>query len=526
MIVNLVLFVVPDGVGAVSYYNLLDNSSFAQYTDYVEDGSFESGLFNQGVTYGNWSDTLDHFDPEFSLVRAHTGVYSMYLEVNAVNTDSCYYNITYGGNGVLGADLYNVTFWCYKDTALSTNYTFYYSDSTSEEFSFSPTSDTWVEVCAIDDVNIAKYVTGFEIEAYSFPDVWIDDVSILVDDGDAQDSLTMNSQPWEATDSSAVTYSLFDLVDNHGRLDDFSLRCQTPFDDDWGVLQRTDYFDSDWIHYINCYVWSFSDVEVGIRCYIGYADGSYDIKDEYTSDAYGSWVELNFGGSWVDSGKEIVFVRFNALTLGYEYYLDDVGLWSMYEADYTRFTYLLSPSAREMTATTFVCYQRQTYQFYGYFANSTGDLVNNGTVSVVTSFGSSNVNMSLGCFNFTLQQRLGSETFYEDIGLLVSVTDSGFEEVVSYSIQAEWDYVGGGSSGSTGVIDSGIQADFVTMLSTYLVIGLPALLLGIVTKNTMAMIFGMVIGLSAGYAVGLVDIWLIILMGVISIVLLYAGRPR
>jgi len=48
-----VLFVRP--VGADSFYNWLQNSSFIAYSNYIEYGGFENAQWEEGEIYGNWS---------------------------------------------------------------------------------------------------------------------------------------------------------------------------------------------------------------------------------------------------------------------------------------------------------------------------------------------------------------------------------------------------------------------------------------------------------------------------------------
>ena len=62
-----ILVLIPNSTFALSYYNWIQNPDFAQYVNIAEDGSFESGSFNSGITYGNFSaiggDSVTNINP-------------------------------------------------------------------------------------------------------------------------------------------------------------------------------------------------------------------------------------------------------------------------------------------------------------------------------------------------------------------------------------------------------------------------------------------------------------------------------
>jgi len=56
------LFFTPSVNATISYYNHLQNPSFLNESNYIEDSSFESGAFESGLIYGNWSDPNTKWD--------------------------------------------------------------------------------------------------------------------------------------------------------------------------------------------------------------------------------------------------------------------------------------------------------------------------------------------------------------------------------------------------------------------------------------------------------------------------------
>lgn len=403
---------------AISYYNWLDNPSFVQYTEYIEDGSFESGLFEQGSEYGDWNFTdTGSSNPTISLVNPHTGVYSCLLATGA--DDSPYYNLTYAG-GVLGADIENITFWLGGNPTSTEQCGLYvyYTDATYDTDTYTATQNVWTQYSCIDIINPVKYVirimfTDTDSDSYTY---YFDDVSMLVDDGGGQDMIDSASEPWS---SSGINGNI-EMVDDFGRIDDYSVAF-TEESSLW-VHQRINYLMVDNCHFIECYVYVESEaVEIeDIVCEVSYSDGSTDYRHKDFS-AYDSWVNINFGSTWLDSGKFITNIWFKPYSIGedgvynsaldYSFtgtvYIDDCGLWSTIEdTGISRLVFSLSPTSINKGSNWFMAYSGVEYTMsFTYYNSTTEELNVNGTYTIHDNFGETVGSFTNSVFTYQMDKR-------------------------------------------------------------------------------------------------------------------------
>ena len=151
------------------YYNHIQNPSFIQYSDYIEYGGFENNAFDEGVIYGNW--TKFGGDPAFSLLKSHTGQYSMFFWES--DADAVIYNFT-DAYEILGSDIIQISLWYWQDTNNDLEYRFYYADATFSGI-YNPVGsiETWAYIDITSDVSISKILDYIWISTTS------DDIYIL-----------------------------------------------------------------------------------------------------------------------------------------------------------------------------------------------------------------------------------------------------------------------------------------------------------------------------------------------------------
>lgn len=513
-----VLLVSVSSVGAQSYYNHIQNPSFLANTNYVEDGSFESGVYNSGLTYGNWSG-----DAVFSLSAEHSGIYGLFVDTD----DYAWYNLT-SDYYVLGADIEVFTLYARNTyTNVNLHVWIYYSDDSSTDVSI-PTTTSWAKFDIAGDVVDAKTVVAFKIIQSSAWEEYVDVVNMIVDDGEGQDSISMNTSPWCIGGTYGYNFGHLNTVT--GRLDTSSV--QLSGYDSYLLIQDIGYVDSDYVQYVNCYVLG-ADVADGdgITCSIVYSDRSTSENTKYVTGDGSSWEELNFGQSFVRSDRYIVQIRFNLESddgTAVAIFMDDVGLWVSYPYGFSRFTFALSPSPIVKGEFDFDAYQGVSYTFFGYVYNVTSDALDeNGTVTITDDNGVRSRSLVNGQFNYTMEARsfVGGAYRMESIGVVISIPDAS--EIISVTISAYWYRTGvsGGDDSYSGAFSwVSPLGDFFVVFA---VIGLPAMVFGAVTKSPMGMVAGLVLGASAGFGAGILDFWVLLLVSVAMVVMfLVSWRAR
>lgn len=529
-------------VDAVSYYNLLQNPSFTTYSEYIEDGSFESALWLQGSEYGDWNVTDDGIGEVYitNSVPVHTGVYSLYQSGGNSATEYAYYNLTYSGE-VLGADIFNFTFWTYGDYSGDQLYVrFCYTDATFDTATVTIASGSWTQHCVVDDIDDSKYLYQIrfidtDADACYYE---IDDVSMLVDDGDAQSDMDFGSEPWMSGGYSVlgVTVSIVDRVgftsgSGVGRIDNYCAYISQS--DGYYIMQWVDQIAVEEVRYINVYVKSSIGSTMEIQLNVRYTDGTADVRyEDYACD--GTWTEINFGHSFLDDGKYIDAIAFGVedpdgtLGIGDDFggsmLFDDAGLWCSEPSYNSRFDYSVSPSPIEKAYTYCKIYNYQPYTFTFYFYNVTdGGLDANGTYLISTDFGMVNGSMTLGTFSVQLAKRTYATSPYEVE--IMSILISTSTETYRTDITMFFYPVSGDGSASDGGVTSEWRStgDVSNFFTIFAVIGLPAFVIGAVTKSPMGMVAGLVLGVGAGYMATMIDMWAVFLFGVAMVTLFLAS---
>lgn len=530
-------------VNATSYYNWIKGSEMESTTNYIEDGTAESGSFNSGILYGNWSGT-----GEVSSSLPYNGVYSFF--VDSGSTETLWYNFT---DEFLGIDVNNFYAWFYcVGTHLANDFKIYYNDYTYTDSSIDLASaDTWVKVDLSSTINDNKYIVALFFQADS-QDMYIDDLFLGIEDEISQGQYDVDTYPWRTTGLLSywqsigytdfptfipfLTYRMYptgalidvDMIGHNliwGRNSNGS--GYIGYDESTAqFIQDIDYLDSDSVHFIDLWVYTDYTTSVGVKINIIYSDRTFDTKTANITQV-STWEHLNFGGAWIDDNKVIVQIQISLANYIPAYVnIDDIGLWSSLPSNFHRFTYTVSPSALSQTSIGFNAYMGQTYTFTGYLYDINGELNENGTVTISHNYGSTVATLSLGIFTFTINPRTGASDFTEMFGISVN----NGENVELYQLTVNWIYVSGGGGGSQQERSNNLL-DWIIM---FCVIFLPAILFsgGIYENNQqpdsmhISPIFGLIAGLCLSIGIGVyttvLPLWLLILM-IVAIVILLIG---
>lgn len=551
----MISFLPTNNVSAVSgVYNWLDNPSFWASTNLFEDYSFESGIENAGVIYGNWSGSGE----PVSGVESHTGNWAYYVD----GSETCWYNLTETYQ-VLGVELENMTIWVWAETnAIPFHLYVYYESGGNDYYTDWHTASgaTWqkLNIAAFVDIDPTETIVAIKLWNGGAYDAYFDDgvLSIGVSFGDSQDSIGIATVPWlingmlpsgylynelaEYFGYPPTEYNDFvDLMMAFGRTDDYSCYIQTM--DSLYITQYVNYLYSNEVEYIDAYVYSSSGVEVDIFCKVRYSDGSTDTKTK-SYDADGSWTYVNFGRSWIESNKFITFVSFgidsnNDLATFAVYdegngvvFFDDVGVWSEIPPDRVRFGYSLTPAPISKSSGSFRAYSGIQYVFNGYVYNLTdGELLSgSGEYIFDSSLDSENGTITNGIFSLQLSKRTYNIYTVENIAITIIYED----EVFIVSIEGCW--YPSTSSGDSGDIDEALgnnMLNWVILGATLIAPSFVAAAYGASINPTMGLIGfmgGLTIMGGIDLAVGIITpsyIWIMFLI-IIADALIFFGLFR
>lgn len=532
LLVSLFSSVFVEDVGAVSYYNWVENPSFIDATDYCEDGGFESGSLESGETYGNWTE-----DYAFSVAQQavdtdseYSGVYGLHFIYDSGTPSSIRYVLSETYNETLGADFSNCSVYLSRHSGATWDIVVGYSDSSNDEDSDVGSGGSWQRVDFTDLIDDSKFVIWFEIQLNVGVGEWgfIDDCSLLVDDGGGQDSIDENSEPWYKYRVSSVVGSIT-LYDDFGRLDDTSVRFHAgvPY---W-LSQDVMYLDVENVHFLSLYGYSPSLATFDMVCRVDYADGSYDIQSKEIGASYfETWGVVNFGVSFLDDNKFIAKISFytSGVVGTGGFYIDDVGLWAdVSMSGYQNFDYVVSPTPISKTPYGFSVYQNVDYQITAYKYDENGNLTEEGEYLFIDALGRQEGDMENGTFTVLLSARGGYTSYTEVISFQIVLTG----EVFVYRLSVYWQYSADGADGSSGSDSSdagagvvGYDSAYVDMLVLYLLLFVPSLILAVVTKSVIGFMAGLSLGMIGGLGAGLLDMWMVIMMGIILVALLLVGK--
>lgn len=510
-------------VDAVSYYNWIRNPSFITYSNWCEDGGFESGEFESGLVYGNWSQEIGgSFKSDGN---ENSGIWCFQLTVG----QKVKYNFTEAYEP-FGADINNFTFYMKYTTTDSIKVYFYYVEGGSDSDSYTTSAGNGVYAqVVIDNLHDdSKTIDYFIIEKVTSGSVYLDDVILLVDDGGGQDSIVFGgNNDWQLGQTSSSYAPYFGHINTVlGRLDNTSVQMDSP-SETYKIIQYIDFLDSDTIHFVNIYVLgaNIADGE-GIKIRFLYSDGSTSEKIKLATGDGSIWEELNFGKSWISSGKYItliyVFPVFDGETGSSQ--IDDIGIWSSLPYGYSKFMFTISPYPIEKGSYDFDAYSETVYTFTGYFYNITDlSLSINGTYQLGDSFGLHTGTITNGLFSLQLNKRTYTGTPYTLETLSVTIITE--DEIFNVDIRAYWYPVSGEVEIPDIDVDNNLILNFfmygifflaIPLTVTVYVGGATNSSLGITTFVGVETLMGAI-----GLSIGLIDIWFMIVIIILDVLLIF-----
>ena len=505
-----------NNVSADSFYNWIQNPSFVKYTDYIEYGGFENNAWDDGDVYGNWS--IYSSTPLFSLNKPHTGQYSIWLYGAG---EGMQYNFT-DAYEVLGSEIIIASLFFYQASNDDLDIKIYYTDATFSDYSSeSYAQDVWTYLDFTSYFTISKTVDYIVI--YTSGDtLYVDDVVFFVDDGEGQDSLTGASTPWYGR-ILVILPDGIELVDNFGRLDNYS--CEFTENalgfDNW-IAQDVNYLETEYVHFVNLYYYTVDSTNMSIIITLFYQDGSSSSREK-DLDVDSSWIELNFGSSFISESKQIVDIEIlvDGVESGDILYIDDIGLWASVSVDYTMFEFTVTPSADVKSSSGCFIRTGVTYLFNFYLYNSTMGLSYNGTFALVDATGYTNGTMILGTFDYMVTPRLYiAEYTYEYFAITITTTDT----VYSYSILVVFKNIEGGVP-DDGITD--IDADFMTnWVVIAIVLLMPSLMFASIgasispSMGIISFIGGLTIMGGISLTIHLINVWFMFAIIIVDILLI------
>ena len=502
-----ILVLIPNSTIALSYYNWVELPDFTQAVNVAEDGSFESGSFNSGVTYGNFSGVGT---TSIKTINPYHGVY------HVENTQGLMYNFTYPEE-ILGSDVDVFYFWmdCSRAGAnIDIKIIIYYSDNTTSS-DVKTINQGWKKIDILtvfpNLINPIKYIVAFNFHW----DVtgWYDIDYVIFRTGliGGQNVIDYDSYPWFCTGSVPLDIGL-DTAVGHYEIGSGYIGGS---DYSGELIQNIPYVDSDYIHYFD--LWVYSTVVSDIKLTVIYSDNTYDINYEgIISGDLGNWTHKVFSG-FFDSDKYVTQIQIGILNpFSGRINFDDVGLWASvpFSPEYQRFSFIVSPTPIQVFGHQIVCYLTVNYKFYGFLKNSTGEYNENGTFTVTHNLGSTTGIINKGLFNFTIVARTSTISGYEDFGILV-ILETAIEE---FKITIEWRRYGTEDiptpSEEVPWIATTAGTNFIVMMFMVFV---PSTMIGFeFSRHKQNGLLGFMIGLalmsSIAFLSGLMPLWFLFLM--------------
>ena len=396
-------------VNAIPNYEWIQNPSFEGYTNYFEDGSAESGAFNSGVQYGNFS-TSDTWT--ISTNYPYNGLKNFYVQ--SANS-KLFYNLT---TSIIGADLQSFYFYIREVGASGHGFTvlIYYSDGTSDSHGFS-VSTTYTKYNLLSYINTQKYVIAFSFSPDTSNGFVLDVLVLHVNIGESQSEINQYSDPWFIPYSGSVEFRS-DLA-NYGNQSIRAISAPLSSNTFLGlsfpiVAQSISGLSSSSITGFN--LWAYSAELIGsVRAFVWFSDNTYAQKSVSFNSA-NTWQFFNFYSLLTDNpSKTIISIGFcesGYPLVGYVSF-DDVSLTANIPYSTGQFSFYLIPSAQQynllsQTGYGFHAYYGVSYAFYGTLTDNT-----NGTFTVYSNYGSGSGVISNGLFNFqiTIRQSASIENF-------------------------------------------------------------------------------------------------------------------
>lgn len=520
-ILGIIIILVPlvPQTHAVSYYNWILGSEMETTTNYIEDGGFESGGWNNGVLYGNWSVATSPATIQSSYI--HSGVYA--VQTHYTGNQVFWYNFT---NPILGAEVESFSFWVYGISYGNAGGTVrvYYSDGTYDDSDNidPPNDETWLQIdlYAQDYIDSAKYIVALYCYM-SASDNWAwDDFYMGITDAYSQGQYTTESFPWRIGGNPNLDMIGHNLV--WGRNSNGS--GYIGYDESTAqFIQDVDYVDSDTIHFIDLWAYTPYTTSVAVKINIIYSDRTYDTKTENIT-LVSTWEHLNFGASWIDDNKYIIQIQISLANYIPQYVnIDDVGIWSSLPAGQRRFGFSLSPNAISQTAFAFYAYQKQAYTLNCYLYDENGSMTESGSYQLSDLYGLHSGSFSSGQFSIALSQRSSTQNMEEQLTVVITTGD----EVLTFELTGYWQYVAGGGGGGT--TDSTL---IVSLIITMVVLLAPSMVIAFeCAKYNFNPILGFLgtfnVMCIIGVSTGLVSLWVLVVTVIIDVFLgLFALHSR
>jgi len=513
-------------VQAQGYYNHIKNSGFEPYSNWIEDGSAESGGWDNGISYGNFTNIDAHFDS----VTVYNGVYSFNTHYASAPNYKYVFNENYQP---LTDDIENFTVWIYPSAGVcDARIQIYYVEGGSDLVDWDMgASGSWKQIIFDQPTyyDLGKHIEYFEVNNIESITIYWDNWALLIDDGEfSQTDINLITYPFY---SDQVTVD-FDLDINTGFSYQGDQCAYMGFEESGNkIIQDINYIDSDSIGFINMYAYTqefpSGNTKCGVTVKLVYSDRTGDSHTEYIgAGENATWVLLSYGSAWIDANKYVILMSIELENQTYYQHVnfDEVGLWSTDAPDTNFFDYDLEPSGyvNEKNINGFEAYTLHDYTFTGHVYDENNSLTEDGTFQVIHDIGTQSGSIVNGIFTFTLYERSSTYDFSENLDFTIIIITPNSRSF-TFMLQAYW-LSSTGDSGGSGGAGTDTTADFMTL---FLLIFVPPLIfafaIGAKADSGQLTVVGFIAGLllttAIGAQSGLIDIWFVFVNLVIMVVL-------
>lgn len=507
-------------VGAIPKYNHILNPSFALYENFIEDGSFESGAFEMGVQYGNFSIAVGTPDIKAWDYRK-SGVYSLYYIVDG---EAVFYNLT-SYYWVYGADVESFSFWmnCTVGGTGKFYVDFIYTDNSTTIFDINVTINELVYYqLDISNLEGGSIIWSVRLRSVGNTGKWVDNIQFMVDTGsNSQDEITLTSSPWFLGQTPDSPFGHINEV--LGYTDNTSVQMDTAYFPR-NIVQNIGYLDSDSIEYIDLWVHGADNaLGEGVIMDLVYSDRSVSSKSEVALGNGSIWENLNFGHSWINPNKYVVQILIRAMGSSQAFNIDDVGIWSTLKLNTRRFSFSITPNPISVGVFNFEAYQGISYTMHCYIWDDDNLLTENGTYIIDDKLGVYQGSFTNGTLTHELSSRSGVVGFYEQITFVFIMGDG--VEIMEFEITAWWEY----APDEPPIVDEdyiqpwiGTQAGTNFMVMMFMVF-VPSMILGLeFNQRRGSGLLGFMIGLaimsSIAYLSGFMPLWFLFVMVIAFVV--------
>lgn len=496
---------------SVSYYNWIQNYGFESGANFIDDSGFESGLFDKGVQYGNWSTIGTNASILTTSSYVHSGVYGLYISTNGF----AWYNLT---NQILGNNIVQFSFWTHGSASTYIlTVRFYYSDLSTNSVNVNILS-SWQMQNITSSIDGAKYLIAFKLE-YNNLVCGADDFQLIVGGVDSQQVIDWNSSPWfRGGEENSI---LLELNPLYGYNSNSSVAIASDAWN-WGIIQNINYLDSDTIHFIDLYAISDGG-SYGIKINLIYSDRTWSSKI-VNSTGTTEWQHYIFSG-FVTPNRYVVQIQ---ILMSFQHTgvinIDDVGLWSSLQSDKARFTWTTLPLPINSTGFIANLYQSVSYTFYGKLYDINGELTEDGSFSVSYLGGSKSGSVTNGLFNFVMPTRETASYFSEEFLIQINL---GTEEL-QFEITINWEYSAtiANPDENQGVLpNTNIPVTvFISFLLLFFIVAVPSLVFGFYCgQHNVNPLFGFVAMFNIMSMIGvistLLNLWTLLIMIILDVVI-------